>query len=76
MAKNLRAKIGKSDTLIVYDVSSDAVQKLQKEADGEVEAAKSVREVAEKAVSAACSQNPAALLRLFHDDTLFVLSMI
>lgn len=62
MAKNLRAKIDKSDTLIVYDVSSGAVEKLQKEADGEVEAAKSVREVAEKAVSSA---HPKTLLRCF-----------
>lgn len=49
MAKNLRAKIEESDTLIVYDVNADATKKLQEEA-GNVEVAQSVREVAEKAV--------------------------
>lgn len=49
MAKNLRAKIAESDTMIVYDVTSAATEKLQKEA-GNVKVAKNVREVAEKAV--------------------------
>lgn len=49
MAKNLRAKIADSDSLIVYDVFPAATEKLQKEANN-VDVAKSVREVAEKAV--------------------------
>ena len=49
MAKNLRAKIAESDTLVVNDVNPEACSKLQKEV-GNIEIAKSVREVAEKTV--------------------------
>ena len=53
MAKNLRAKIGESDSLTVYDVSAKAMESLQQEA-GNVSIAKSAREVAEKAVRCLC----------------------
>lgn len=49
MAKNLRAKIAESDTMVVNDVNAEACSKLQKEV-GNIEIVKSVREVAEKTV--------------------------
>jgi hypothetical protein len=52
MAKNLRQKIPKEDTLYVHDVNTDAVQKFIKElSEHEVVAAPSARSVAELSVS-------------------------
>lgn len=62
MAKNLRAKIPTSDTLIVRDINEDAMKRFAAEAreaalsngtsanEGQVELAKNAREVAEKSV--------------------------
>ena len=49
MAKNLRAKIQESDTMVIHDVNSKALEKFKSEV-GNVEVAKNVREVAEKTV--------------------------
>ena len=49
MAKNLRTKIPESDTMIVHDVNPTACESIAKEL-GNIEVAKNVREVAEKAV--------------------------
>ena len=49
MAKNLRAKIPKSDTIIVHDVNKEITAKFAKEHEG-TEVAHNVREVAEKSV--------------------------
>jgi 3-hydroxyisobutyrate dehydrogenase len=63
MAKNLRAKIPASDTLIVRDINEDAMKRFATEAreaarsngagadEGLVELAENAREVAEKSVS-------------------------
>lgn len=63
MAKNLRAKIPASDTLIVRDINEDAMKRFATEAqeaarsngaganEGQVELAETPREVAEKSVS-------------------------
>lgn len=51
MATNLKAKIGKSDTLIVHDVNSESTKKFVEENPG-TEVAQNVREVAEKSVCA------------------------
>lgn len=63
MAKNLRAKIPASDTLIVRDVNQDAMTRFVEESQeiarssgagagvGRVEVAENAREVAEKSVS-------------------------
>lgn len=63
MAKNLRAKIPASDTLIVRDVNEEAAKRFVAEAqeaarnngaganEGRVEIAETAREVAEKSVS-------------------------
>ena len=63
MAKNLRAKIPASDTLIVRDINEDVMSQFVAEAqeaartsgagagEGQVEIAESAREVAEKSVS-------------------------
>ncbi|KKA20218.1 hypothetical protein T310_5761 [Rasamsonia emersonii CBS 393.64] len=53
MAKNLRAKIPASDTLIIRDVNKDVMQRFVEETKtaGSVEIADNPREVAEKAVS-------------------------
>lgn len=78
MAKNLRAKINDSDSLIVYDITTAAVEKLQKEA-GNVDAAKSVREVAEKAVCriVVCQQAPTTPSPTHYSMMIYlVLSMI
>ncbi|TKX21922.1 hypothetical protein C1H76_5814 [Elsinoe australis] len=45
MASNLRAKLPKSDTVIVHDINADATSKFKSENEG-VEVASSVREVA------------------------------
>jgi len=53
MAKNLRAKIPHSDTLVIYDVNGSATQRFAEEVgvteSKTIEIAKGVREVAEKA---------------------------
>jgi hypothetical protein len=49
MAKNLREKISKSDTMVINDVNDAATQKFVEEV-GNVTIAKSVREVAEQTV--------------------------
>jgi 3-hydroxyisobutyrate dehydrogenase len=49
MAKNLRAKIQESDTMVIHDVNAKALEKFKSEV-GNVEVAKNVREVAEKTV--------------------------
>ena len=49
MATNLRAKIAESDTMVIHDVNPKALEKFQQEV-GNVEIAKSVRDVAEKTV--------------------------
>ena len=49
MAKNLRAKIQESDTMVIHDVNTKALEKFKSEV-GNVEVAKNVREVAEKTV--------------------------
>jgi hypothetical protein len=57
MARNLRAKIPESDTLIIHDVNEAVMQKFASEATteggslGAVEITDSARTVAEKAVS-------------------------
>ena len=52
MARNLRAKLPAEDTLIVYDVNSQATKTLVSEAPGGqgITIAGTVREVAEKSV--------------------------
>lgn len=49
MARNLRMKINSSDTMIVHDVNPAVSEKFAKEM-GNVEIARSVREVGEKSV--------------------------
>lgn len=49
MAKNLRQKINKSDTMVINDVNDTATQKFAEEI-GNVTIAKTVREVAEQTV--------------------------
>ena len=49
MATNLRAKLPKSDTLIIHDLNSEATAKFVKENQG-TEIATSVRELAERSV--------------------------
>lgn len=49
MAKNLRQKIQKTDTMVINDVNDSATQKFVEEV-GNVTIAKSVREVAEQTV--------------------------
>lgn len=58
MARNLRAKIAKSETMVINDVNDSATQKLVEEV-GNVTIAKSVREVAEQTV---CPISPSARL--------------
>lgn len=57
MAKNLRAKIPKSDTMVINDVNDAATQKFVEEV-GNVTIAKSVREVAEQTVRSLYSLQP------------------
>ena len=57
MAKNLRAKIPASDTLIIHDRNTEATTNFLEHAGGEhkgTEVASSPRVVAEKSVSAIC----------------------
>jgi len=80
MAKNLRAKIPASDTLIVRDINEDAMKRFATEAqeaarsngaganEGQVELAENAREVAEKSVSvylgSLCGSRGLASLRM------------
>jgi 3-hydroxyisobutyrate dehydrogenase len=51
MAKNLRAKIPKSDTLVICDLNADVTKKFAAEVNGlGVEIAASPKELAEKSV--------------------------
>ena len=50
MAKNLRAKIPASDTLVVHDRNGEATAKFVEEVGAGIEVASSPRKVAEKAV--------------------------
>jgi len=67
MAKNLRAKIPKEDTLYINDVNQASMEAFQKEiASGtNVKIASSPREVAENAVS-----NTSATTYAFYDEIL------
>lgn len=49
MAKNLRTKISQTDTMLIHDVNPAVTESFAKEI-GNVEVAKSVREVAENTV--------------------------
>jgi hypothetical protein len=71
MAKNLRAKIAESDTMLIHDVNP-AVTKLFKDEVGKVSIAENVREVAEKAVR----YTPSSLIPSKSHDESIVLSMI
>jgi len=52
MAKNLRAKIAKEDTLTVFDVNTASTKRLTEETDAKVHVAASPKEVAEMSVRA------------------------
>lgn len=68
MAKNLREKIPKEDTLYIQDVNTNATAKFVSELPGfDVIVAKSAREVAEKAVST----NILIVSSQYNDETLF-----
>ena len=54
MARNLRAKIAESDTMIIHDVNPAVTKKLAEEV-GNVSIAQNVREVAEKSVRSSIS---------------------
>ena len=54
MAKNLRAKIPASDTLVVHDRNHEATAKFVQEVGAGIEVTTSPRGVAEKSVSAYC----------------------
>ncbi len=49
MARNLRAKIAESDTMVIHDVNPAVTEKFKQEV-GKVTIAENVREVAETAV--------------------------
>ena len=71
IAKNLRAKVPATDTLIIYDLNTDVTQKFVEAHDGKgVEIASSPREVADNSVCSAVFSS----LVLFDDE--YVLSMI
>lgn len=71
MAKNLRAKIAESDTMLIHDVNPAVTKKFAEEV-GKVSIAENVREVAEKTVREMLIPRPNTL---FNDESL-VLSMI
>jgi hypothetical protein len=79
MAKNLREKINKSDTMVINDVNDAATQKFVEEV-GNVTIAKSVREVAEQTVRRTLSirgrDEKSCLLPIPSLMMLIVLSMI
>lgn len=56
MAKNLRANIPASDTLVVHDRNGEATAKFVQEVGAGIEVATSPRIVAEKSVSALLSR--------------------
>jgi hypothetical protein len=78
MAKNLREKINKSDTMVINDVNDAATHKFVEEV-GNVTIAKTVREVAEQTVRYTMSrgrdENHTSLPSL-SSDVKIVLSMI
>ena len=52
MAKNLRAKLPKSDKLVIHDINTTATEQFAEEHTGQnVEVVKSVRKISEQAVS-------------------------
>jgi len=58
MAQNLRQKLPPSDTLIVYDIRKEVVDRFASEERGEgskVEGAKALGEIVDRAVSIYCS---------------------
>jgi len=77
MAKNLREKIDKSDTMVINDVNDAATQKFVEEV-GNVTIAKSVREVAEQTVRRTMLRRTTcpASSRSLSSDVKIVLSMI
>lgn len=72
MAKNLRAKMPKEDTLFIRDRDTDIMAKFVEEVGNGVEVAKSAREVAEKSVRR--PSLPPLSPRFLYDE--HVLSMI
>lgn len=62
MAKNLRARIPESDTLTVFDVNSGSMDKLKSES-GNIQLAKSPKEVAQQSVSRYFSS-----VKVLHDE--------
>jgi Tfp pilus assembly major pilin PilA len=78
MAKNLREKISKSDTMVINDVNDAATQKFVEEV-GNVTIAKSVREVAEQTVRRTmfeAEMTCSASFQSLSSDVKIVLSMI
>jgi hypothetical protein len=79
MAKNLREKINKDDTMVINDVNAAATQQFVKEVGGNVTIAKTVREVAEQTVRATLNRGRDESLAFVHPlskDVKIVLSMI
>jgi len=70
MAKNLRTKIPKTDTMVVQDVNPTVTQQFAEEM-GNVEVVQTVREVAEKSVRSALHSPTRPMM-----NTQIVLSMI
>jgi hypothetical protein len=76
MAKNLRAKIPASDTLIVRDVNHDTAARFAAEAqeaagssaEGKVEIADNAREVAEKSVGSTPGNRERLLITILDSD--------
>lgn len=66
MAKNLRAKIAKTDTMVINDVNDSATKQFVEEV-GNVTIAKTVREVAEQTV---CSLFPRLKSMISFPETL------
>lgn len=72
MAKNLRAKIPKGDTLVINDVNSEATAKFAEEVGTGVEVVGTPREVAQRSVSLSVHASPSPQIPC--DE--YVLSMI
>lgn len=71
MAKNLRAKLPKEDTLVIHDINTAALSKFKQESGSQsVHVAENVREVAEKSVRRVFSRHT------LHSRDEHVLSMI
>lgn len=68
MARNLRAKIPESDTLVVCDANASVAQKFVAEATGKVEVASNARQVAEESETIVTSlPEPQHVKGVFHD---------